>query len=357
MSKDYYKILGVEKNASQDEIKKAFRKLAHEYHPDKTGGDDKKFKEASEAYSVLGDEKKRQQYDTFGSAGAQGFGQGDQSGFGGFDFSGFSQGGNMEFDLGDIFGEFFGGGRGGRQQKPRGRDISIDTELTFKESIFGIEKVINLHKTSECENCKGTGAEPKTEMHTCGKCHGDGTIRETKSSIFGQFATQRTCDECHGTGKIPKEKCKVCHGAGIYKKSHEIRVKIPAGIENGEMVRLPGYGEAVSRGGTGDLYIKVHVKPHKETHKEGNNLVMRLPIKLTEALLGGEKEIETLEGNLTIKIPAGVKIGEILRIKNKGVPIDERRRGDFLIHLEIEIPRKLSKSASKLIEELKKEGI
>ena len=363
MSKDYYKILGIEKNASPDEVKKAFRKLAHEHHPDKTGGDDTKFKEASEAYSILSDEKKRQQYDTFGSAGAQGFGgQGggfDTSGFGGFDFSQFNQGngGGVEFDLGDIFGDIFGGGGGRRERASRGKDISIDIELSFKESIFGVEREIHLNKTSQCEHCKGTGGEPKTEMVTCPKCGGNGTVRETKSSIFGSFATQRTCDQCHGAGKIPKEKCKVCHGLGVHRKEHNFKVKIPPGIENGEMVRLSGAGEATAQGGTGDLYIRVHVKSHSTIYKEGNNLVMRLSVKLTEALLGGERQIETLDGPITIKIPTGVHFGEILRVKEKGVPSESRRRGDLLIHIEIELPRKISKTAAKLIEELKKEGV
>ena len=361
MSKDYYKTLGVSKNASQDEIKKAFRKLAHEHHPDKTGGDDRKFKEASEAYTVLSDEKKRQQYDTFGSADAGGFGggQGQGGGFGGFDFSGFQQGGNMEFDLGDIFGDFFGGGRGGgrRQQTPRGNDISIDIELTFKESIFGVEKDINLNTMSKCDYCMGTGGEPKSEIITCSKCNGQGAIRETKSSIFGSFATQKMCPDCNGTGKIPKEKCKVCHGHTVVRKSHSLKVKIPSGIENGEMVRLSGAGETAPHGTTGDLYIRTHVKPHKEIRKEGANLVMKLPVKLTEALLGGERLIETLDGSLTLKIPAGVKFGEILRLKERGVPADGRRRGDLLVHIEIELPKKISRTASKLIEDLKKEGL
>jgi molecular chaperone DnaJ len=358
MGKDYYKTLGIEKNASADEIKKAFRKLAHEHHPDKTGGDDKKFKEASEAYSVLSDEKKRQQYDTFGSADAGGFGGGQGGGFGGFDFSGFQQGGNMEFDLGDIFGEFFGGGRGGRRERtPRGNDISIDIELTFKESIFGVEKDIHLNTMSKCDHCNGTGGEPNTEIVTCAKCHGDGKITETKNSIFGSFATQRTCPDCNGSGKIPKQKCKVCHGHTVYRKEHSLKVKIPSGIENGEMVRLSGAGETAPHGTTGDLYIRAHVKPHSQIHKEGNNLVMKLPIKLTEALLGGEHLIETLDGPVTLKIPQGVHFGEILRMKEKGVPTEGRRRGDFLVHIEIEMPKKISKQASKLIDELKNEGI
>ena len=355
MSKDYYKILGVEKNASADEIKKAFRKLAHEHHPDKTGGDDKKFKEASEAYSVLSDQKKRQQYDTFGSADAQGFGGADASGFGGFDFSGF-QGGNMEFDLGDIFGDFFGGGRR-RERTPRGNDISVDIELTFKESIFGVEKDIHLNTMSKCENCDGTGGEPKSEIVKCEKCDGNGVVKEVKSSIFGSFTTQKTCPDCNGSGKIPKQKCKVCHGHTVHRKEHSFKVKIPSGIENGEMVRLSNAGEAAPHGTAGDLYIRVHVKPHPQIRKDGSNLVMKLPVKLSDALLGSEYSVETIDGAVTLKVPSGVRFGEILRMKEKGVPFDGRRRGDLLVHIEIEMPKKVSKSAAKLIEELKKEGL
>ncbi|HYC34339.1 MAG TPA: DnaJ domain-containing protein, partial [Candidatus Paceibacterota bacterium] len=273
MAKDYYATLGVEKNASKDEIKKAFRKLAHEHHPDKKGGDDKKFKEVSEAYAVLGDEKKRAQYDQFGDMGSMGGGAG---GFEGFDFSGFhgfgGQGGGFQFDmgdLGDIFGDIFGGGGGRRTKTKKGNDIQIDIELDFKESIFGVNKKFSLNKTSTCKKCGGNGAEKGSEMMTCKTCQGVGYIREVKRSIFGQVASERTCSECHGVGAIPKTKCSECRGAGILKQQEELEIKIPAGIENGEMLRVTGKGEAIRGGSPGDLYVKVRVKPHKVFKKEG----------------------------------------------------------------------------------------
>lgn len=355
-SKDYYKILGVEKEASKEDIKKAFRKLAHQYHPDKKGGDEAKFKEVSEAYGVLSDDSKRNQYDTYGQtfSGNAGF-EGAQ----GFDFSNFANnfrgGDGVEFDLGDIFGEFFGGRSESR--KKRGRDISIDIELNFEESIFGVERAILLNKISQCSDCDGSGAKKGSEMETCKNCNGNGQIREVRRSIIGSFSSVRSCELCNGTGKIPKEKCDTCKGKGVLKKEKEIKVTIPSGVENGEMMRLSGMGEAVSGGVPGDLYIKIHVRPHEYLKKEGNNLFMDLKIKLTDALLGGEREIKTLDGSIKLKIPEGVSHGEILKVKYKGVPHDKSHRGDLLIRISVEIPNKLSKEAKKMIENLKKEGI
>jgi molecular chaperone DnaJ len=362
MAKDYYQILGVDKKADKEEIKKAFRTLAHKYHPDKKGGDAEKFKEVNEAYSVLSDEQKRQQYDMFGSSGPTGGFQGGQGfggqGFGGFDFSQFTQGGNaggFEFDLGDIFGDVFGGGR--RKHTKRGRDISIDIEISFEESIFGVERTVLLNKVSKCDHCGGNGAEKGSETTTCTTCNGNGQIREVKRTFFGQFESQVTCEVCHGTGKVPKVKCSVCRGAGILKKESEIKVKIPAGIDNGEMIRLSGAGEAISGGQAGDLYIKIYIKKHPIFRKDGVNLVMDLDIKLSDALLGGEKTISTLDGELKLKIPEGVAFGETLRIKGKGVPYERGHRGDILVKLHIVLPKKLSKEARKMLEELKKDGI
>lgn len=361
MSKDYYETLGVKKDASQDEIKKAFRKLAHEYHPDKKGGNEAKFKEVNEAYSVLSNEQKRSEYDAYGrtfsgAGGAQGGGFGGQGGFGGFDFSQFTQGGQgFDFDFGDMFGDLFGGGR--RAQSRRGRDISIDIELSFHESVFGIKRSIILNKTSVCERCKGEGGEPSTEYVACKTCNGKGKIRDVKRTILGSIATERVCDACEGKGKTPKDKCKDCRGAGVLKKESTIDVHIPAGIENGEMVRLSGAGEAVPGATAGDLYIKVHVKPHPTFRKEGSNLIMDLKIKLTDALLGATHTIHTLDGDMSIKTPENVTHGEILRVKGKGVPTGKSSRGDLLIKVNIELPRKLSKEAKRLIEQLKGEGV
>ena len=359
MSKDYYKILGVEKDASKENLKKAFHSLAHKYHPDKKGGDEAKFKEVNEAYSVLSDDKKRAQYDMYGSSfanGAGGPGGAGAGGFGGFDFYQFTNAqGGQGFDFGDIFSDFFGGGR--TAQSNRGRDISIDIELSFDESVFGVERKILLNKTSTCQTCSGNGGAPGTEHVTCKTCNGKGRIREVRGTIFGSFSTERVCETCTGRGKVPKEKCKTCHGAGLTKREHEISVKIPSGIEDGEMIRLTGMGEAVVQGVAGDLYIKIHVKRHPVFRKEGHNLLMDLHVKLSEALLGGEKSIRTLDGDISLKIPERVAFGEILRVKGKGVPSDKGKRGDLLIRIHIDFPGKISKEARKLIEGLKQEGI
>lgn len=350
MSKDYYKILGVEKNASQDDIKKAFRKLAHEHHPDKKTGNDAKFKEANEAYSVLGDESKRKQYDQFGSAGPGGFGGGqgfNPNDFGGFDFSGFQKGGfggngGVEFDLGDIFGDFFGGGRQAQKAK-RGSDIQVDIDLTFEESIFGTEKNLTLNKISVCNECSGSGAKKGSKMKTCHTCSGKGKVTEVRRSIMGNFQTTRTCETCHGSGKEPEEKCHVCHGAGVAKRNQELKVKIPPAIEHGEMIRLTGGGEAVAGGQSGDLYLRVHVKPHPVFRKAGSNLATDISIKLTEALLGTTLTLKTLDGDIALKVPEGITHGETLRVKGKGVPTTPRgkdgHRGDIYATIHIAMPR------------------
>lgn len=350
MSKDYYEVLGIQKGASKDDIKKAFRKLAQKYHPDKAGGDEAKFKEINEAYQILSDDKKRAEYDAYGRTFEHGGGPGDFSGFG-FDFGGAD---GFTVDLDDLFGEFFGGRRG---RKERGRDISIDIELSFQESVFGAERQVLLTKSSTCAVCSGTGAKKDTEMITCNRCSGKGKIREMQRSIFGTFAATRECDNCFGRGQTPKEKCDECRGAGIVKGTEEIRFTVPPGISDGEMIRMSGKGEAVASGLSGDLYIKVHVQPHPMFKREGSNLTMDLPVKLTDALLGAEYTIPTLDGNTTLKVPEGASHGDVLRIRNKGVPIDQSRRGELLVKLQIKLPNRLSKAARKLIEDLRNEGI
>jgi len=367
--------LGVSKNASEDEIKKAFRTLAHKYHPDKKTGDEKKFKEVSEAYSVLSDKKKRAEYDTYGKTFAghsTSSGQGGFGGFEGFDFSHFSAGGgssfggqnggfnfngqNVEFDLGDIFGEFFGGQAGGRTQE-RGRDVSIDIELSFKESIFGADRRVLVSKVGVCEACEGSGAKKGSKMITCTTCNGKGDIRETRNSIFGAVTTARVCPACHGIGKTPEVACSTCHGQGVHKRQEEIHIQVPAGVSNGEMIRMPGRGEAASGGGTGDLYIKLHVKPDTAFTREGSTLITSLAIKLTDALLGGTYHVRTLDGEEDISVPAGVTHGEMIRIKGKGVPTGRSGRGDLLVRIDIQFPKKVSKGARDLIEKLRSEGL
>jgi molecular chaperone DnaJ len=356
MNKDYYEILGIPKGSSKDDVKKAFRKMASKYHPDKQTGDEEKYKEVTEAYAVLSDDKKKAEYDTYGHAFNNG---GGGAGFGGFnwgDFQGQGGGfnaGGFEFDLNDIFENFgFGGGR--REQ--RGRDVSIDINLTFNESIFGVTRKVLITKNNTCDSCNGNGAKTGSEKVSCTTCGGNGKIRETRQSIMGSFSTVRECDDCFGTGKIPKEKCEHCRGTGVARAQEEISIKVPGGIQNGEVIRMTGRGEAVSSGQPGDLYIKVHVETHKTIRREGTTLYSNLPIKLTDAILGGTYRVETLDGTVDIKIPAGIAHGELIRIKEKGVP-SERGRGDFMVKISIEIPKKLSKKAQKLIEELKEEGI
>lgn len=348
--RDYYDILGLQKGASKDEVKKAFHKLAHKYHPDKKDGNADKFKEVSEAYSVLSDDKKRAEYDSYG----QTFGGQGQPG-GGFDFSGFQEGfgGGFNVDFGDIFGDIFGGG----SRAKRGRDISIDLELTFKESIFGVTRKVLLAKVASCEVCHGSGAKPGTDMVTCATCSGKGKIHNTTNSPFGTFTSTVACNTCRGTGKVPKEKCSTCRGEGVYRKQEEIEISVPAGIEGGEMIRLSGAGEAVSGGPSGDLYVKVHVRPDARFKKDGPNIIIDLSVKLSDALLGADYTIETLEGPLTLSVPSGVSHGELLRVKEKGVPMSRSKRGDLFVRIKIPIPQKLSKEAKKAIEKLKEEGI
>jgi molecular chaperone DnaJ len=352
--KDYYKILGVEKGAPTEDIKKAFRKLAHKHHPDK-GGDEAKFKEANEAYQVLSDEKKRAEYDaygqTFGGNGPQGF-SGQGGGFSGFE--GFGSQGFEGVDLNDIFGDFFGGGR---PQARRGRDISIDLELSFSESVFGVTRKVLITKTSRCDTCHGSGAKPGTAQKTCTSCNGQGRVHETKRSFLGTISQVRECSTCSGSGKVPEEKCTVCKGHGVARKEEEITIKVPAGIQSGEMVRLTGAGEAIQNGTSGDLYVKIHIAPHKVFKREGNNIVMNLGVKLTDAILGTDYPVETLDGQIVVKVPRGVSSGEVLRVREKGVPIDQKRRGDLLIKIEVKTPSKLSKKAERLIEELRSEGV
>jgi molecular chaperone DnaJ len=352
MAKDYYDILGVKKDASKDEIKKAFHKAAHKHHPDKNGGNDAKFKEVNEAYQILSDDQKRAQYDRFGSDGPQMGGGG--TGFGGFDFGGFQQGEGFGFDMGDIFGEMFGGGRSARAR--RGNDLQTSINLDFKESIFGVERELRVTKPSTCNTCKGDGAKPGTKLHTCSQCNGKGTVKNIQRTILGSIATTQTCDKCHGSGKIPETKCDHCKGRGVVNEQRTIKVAVPAGIQHGETLRLAGMGEAIQGGQSGDLYVHIAVTPHKTITRRGTDLLSPLSIKLTDALLGATYAVETLDGMETIHIPAGTKIGDTITIKGKGIPSGSRR-GHFIIALNIKLPEKLSKKAKEVIEELKKEGI
>jgi molecular chaperone DnaJ len=356
-TKDYYNVLGIEKSASKEDIKKAFYKLASKYHPDKKGGDEAKFKEVNEAYQVLSDDKKRKEYDTYGQT-FNGQGPMGGGGFGGFNAADFQ---DMQFDfgdLGDMFGDIFGGFGGGPRVK-RGRDISLEIDVAFKEAVFGTERNVLINKVGTCDTCEGTGAKKGSEMITCTTCNGQGKIHEVKRTFMGNFQSVRTCETCHGKGKMPKEKCHECRGAGVQNKREEIHIEVPAGISNGEMIRMTGTGEAVSGGQTGDLYVKINVQSDKVWKREGNDLVIKHSIKLTDALLGVKQSIDGLDGAIDIDVPAGVSAGEVLRVKNRGVPHvhDKQKRGDVLVKLDIAMPKKLSKKAMHLVEQMKEEGI
>ncbi len=360
MTKDYYAILGVDRNATKDEIKKAFRKLAQKHHPDK-GGDENKFKEVTEAYSILSNEKKRREYDSYG----QTFAGGSGSASGGFDPSQFSgaQGSPFgEFDFSDIFSGFsdvFGGGAGGGgpARAARGRDISIDIEVLFKDAAMGVKRSVLLAKVSACEACGGSGAKKGTKMKDCSVCGGSGRVHETRNSVFGAFSTVRVCNECEGSGKIPTERCDVCGGHGVLRREEEISIAVPAGIDNGEMIRMPGQGEAVKNGIAGDLYIKVHVKPHPIFKKEGMNIIMDMPIKITDALLGSTVPVTLIDEKvLEVKIPQLSRAEETLRVRGKGIRT-QRGTGDLLIRVVIALPKKISSKAKKAISELKEEGL
>ena len=374
MTKDYYKILDLSKSASKDDVKKAFRKMAHRYHPDKKGGDEAKFKEVNEAYQVLSDDSKRAEYDRYGQTfngsgprpGADGFGGRSASGgttggwdFGGaqgFDFSDIfrqAQGGGGNSDFGDIFGEFFGSGRSERE---RGSDIAIDVSISFKESIFGVERRVSLHKLSTCATCKGTGAKDPKELITCKNCNGKGKLRENRRSIFGSISVERRCDHCRGAGRTPKDSCSDCRGDGGRKGEEEITIAIPGGIESGEMIRLTGKGQAIQSGIPGDLYIKVHVEQHTKFKREGEHLVTTLSLKLSDALLGSRYTLESLDGPIDVEIPQGTNTGDVLRVRGKGVPTG-RARGDILVRMTVAMPKSLSKTARQYIEELQREGI
>ena len=364
MAKDYYNILGVDKKASKDDIKKAFRKLAHKYHPDKSGGNEAKFKEVNEAYQTLSDDQKRASYDQFGSDGPQMGGFSGGSGFDGFDFSGFQQGqGGFEFDIGDMFGGMFGGGRSAswRSTKPHGNDLQTSMTIDFKESIFGVEKELKVTKPSTCNTCKGDGATPGTKLETCSVCNGNGVVRNIQRTILGSIATNQMCSKCHGSGRVPKDPCKTCHGTGVVRDTRTIKLSVPAGIQNGETLRLSSMGEAVPGGPSGDLYVHITVTPHKSIQRKGADLYSTLDIKLTDALLGAQYSVETLDGSAPISIPAGTKIGSTVVLKEKGVPPPaggyKSRRGNFIVQLNIKLPEKLTREAKEIIEQLKKQGI
>ncbi len=356
--KDYYEILGISKNAGQDEIKKAFRNLARKYHPDvnKEPNAQEKFKEINEAYQVLSDTHKRQQYDTYGSAGFGG-GQGwpGGQGFSGFDFSNFS-----DFEgFGDIFDTFFGGGgkkrarRGGRQD---GNDIRYDLEITLEDVYFGLEKEIEVTHLTACHTCKGTGAKPGTNPVKCVQCGGSGQTRQTQRTVLGSFTQVITCSSCGGSGETIGSPCTACSGSGREKTKHKIKVKIPAGIESDTRLRVSGAGDAGVKGGSpGDLYVFITVKPNSLFERDGANLYHSKKISFTQAALGAEVSVPTIDGKATLRIPAGTQSHTTFKFKDKGLPVfSGRGKGDLLVVVEIETPRNLTSEQQDLLRKFAK---
>ncbi|MGX7145219.1 molecular chaperone DnaJ [Facklamia languida] len=353
--RDYYEVLGVSRDATDAEIKKAYRKLSKKYHPDinQEAGAEDKFKEVSEAYEILSDAQKRAAYDQYGHAATDpNFGQGFGGGFGGF-------GGGAGFGFEDIFDSFFGGSTAGRRANaPRkGNDLQYRVKLTFEEAIFGKETTIRYQRNEECHTCHGTGAKAGTDPVTCHKCHGSGTINVERNSPFGRVMTQTTCDVCGGTGKEIKEKCETCAGSGIESASHTVKVTVPAGVEDGNQIRLAGQGEAGSNGGPyGDLYVVFKVSPSKEFKRNGSEIYYQLPITFSQAALGDEVQVPTVHGKVKLKVPAGTQTGTTFRLRGKGAPdVHTGHMGDQQVVVTVVTPSKLTDKQKDLFKQLAKE--
>ena len=354
MSKDYYQILGVAKGATPDEIKRAYRKLALKYHPDKgENGNADKFKEVNDAYQVLCNADKRQQYDQFGHS----F-EGAGPGFGGFDFSGFNTSDFGGFE--DVFSTFFGGRtstpRRSREDIKRGEDLEIAIEISFETAVFGGTQTIHLAKDTLCESCGGTGSINK-QMKRCAKCNGSGHVEQVRQTMLGAIRQSKTCSECKGLGEMPEQTCRHCTGTGRTKQPVAVKVEIPDGIDDGQTVRVPGAGGAGFRGGKpGDLYVTVRVIPSREYRRDEFNLYKVVTVPFTVAALGGEVKTQTLDGTINLKIPPASQPGDVLRVKGHGVPkISATGRGDLYLTIEIQVPKRLTLKQRKLLQELNKE--
>ena len=365
--RDYYEVLGVSKNATDDELKKAFRKLAKKYHPDANPDNkeeaEKKFKEVNEAYETLSDKQKRQMYDQFGFDGPQNFG-GGQGGYysygSGFDgFGGFSDFGDFG-DLGDIFSSFFGGSSSRSRSSNgvrRGADLKVNLDITFEEAYLGVEKEISISREDTCDICHGSGAKPGSKVDTCTMCHGTGQIKQVQTTILGQMQTTRTCPTCHGEGKVIHETCEACRGKGTVKKQARIKVKIPAGIDENQTVVLRGEGAPGQKGGAkGDLYITVHIKRHSIFTRQDYNVLCDIPITFTQATLGAELEIPMVDGSKEkFRIPEGTQTGTRFRIKGKGFKaVNRSYEGDLIFTVEVQTPKRLSKEQRDLLMQLAK---
>ena len=357
--KDYYKILGVAKNASQDDIKKAFYKLAHKHHPDK-GGNPEKFKEINEAYQTLSDKKKRGQYDKFGQSfdGSSPFGgEGNQGPFGdgGFDFRGFEgfDTSNME----DIFETFFGGRK--QEKRRKAEDILIDVDLTLKDVFFGIKQEINLNKFIVCDKCNGSGGEKGSKIIRCPSCGGEGKVKEVHQTFLGSFTKATICPQCKGQGKFPEKKCLKCRGEGRIKGINKVSFSIPAGVEDGETIRIREEGNYGGKGKeSGNLFVRVHVREHPFFERRGDDIYFNLNVNFSIAALGGKIDVPTLAGEVELKIPQGTQAGKLLRMKGMGIPhIQRRGKGDMYVKVMVKTPQKLTKKQKELIKEIRKEGI
>lgn len=353
--RDYYEVLGVGKGASDDEIKKAFRQAAIKYHPDKQGGDEAKFKEVNEAYEVLKDPGKRQRYDQFGHAGVGGASSGGGNPFGGFGGAG---GQNINFDfgdlgLGDIFSSFFGGQQAGQQRGPaRGRDVEASVEVSFENAVFGTQADVHLNIDDVCEHCKGTTAEPGFELKTCETCKGSGQVVRAMQTIFGNIQQAAVCPTCKGRGKIPEKACTVCHGKGTQRRSQTITLQVPAGIDDGTTVRLREHGEAIASGPKGDLYVHVRVRPHKKFTREGDLILSAEHLGMVEAALGTEIDVDTVDGPVRMKIPAGTQSGTDFKLSGHGVPhLRGGGRGAHIVTVVVETPKNLTKEQHTLLEQ------
>lgn len=358
MAKDLYEILGINKNASEDEIKRSYRKLAQKHHPDRNKGDkasEDKFKEINSAYEVLSDSKKRQQYDQFGDAAFSNSGQGTP---GGFDFSGFSGFGG---GFADIFETFFSGGQSssrGRNQEIHGDDREAEVSITFEEAAFGVEKEIKVNKVGECEICKGKGATPGSKIIACPTCHGAGEIKAVKNTILGQMVTRRVCSDCSGVGKKPEKACTSCSGAGRVRLAERLTVRIPAGIQDDSTIRLAGKGDSGRLGGSaGDLYIHVTIHPHKLYSRKNSDVYSTQEISLVQAVLGDEVLVKTLHGQVAMRIPAGTESGKVFFLKGYGVQkLKSSGKGDHFVTIIVKVPTKLSKKEKELYQQLAKES-
>lgn len=368
---DYYEVLGVTRSASEEDIKKAFHKLAHKYHPDK-GGDEKKFKEINEAYQVLSDKQKRAQYDQFGRVFDQGQPGGDQ----GFNWTWGSRPSGEEFefdfgDIGDVFEEFFGGGFGGARRTSKkdlrkGKDIQVDIEINLERTLKESVEEINLAKQVICHRCEGTGAEPGSKVKECFSCRGTGQVQQVKKTIFGSYTTLATCPECKGEGTMPEKPCNVCKGEGRIKGQETVEVRIPAGIDTNQVIKVEGKSEAGKKGARpGNLFVRIFVKQHPVFERRGDDLFCESEISFSSAALGDEIELKTLDpsagsgqANILLQVPAGTESGKVLRISGKGIPhFGGYGRGNLYVELKVKTPKKLSRKQKELLEKLKEEGI